>query len=77
MDKVLAQEVAQLANDLATKSVWNLGGDLAVVGDAIKRLLAVVQSQDARITALERAHAAASAVLGPNIGSPVPKGAEA
>jgi hypothetical protein len=77
MDNNLVKEVSQLANDLATKSVFSLSGDMPVVGDALKRTVAVLSSFDARLSALEKlAKAPAAGVAGPNVGSKVPPGAQ-
>ncbi len=52
-DKTLSQEVAQLANDLATKSPFSLGGDIKVAADVVKRIVAALDKLDKRITVLE------------------------
>lgn len=78
MDRQLSKEVAQLANDLATKGIFQLSGDLPVVGDALKRAVAILADLDVRVQALEkRVPVPEPGIAGPNVGSKVPPGAQA
>ena len=49
----LLAEVKGLANDLKTKSMFSLGDDIPTVADVLVKSAALIQSLDARVTALE------------------------
>jgi hypothetical protein len=53
LDKTLDKEVAQLANDLRTKSPFSLGGDISVAGDVVARIVKCIDNLDKRLSVLE------------------------
>lgn len=53
----LLAEVKGLASDLKTKSMFSLADDIPTVADVLLKSATVIQSLDARVTALEKSAA--------------------